>query len=57
MKVLKIRNNHKNNNNKKANSVFHHFYPSLPVTLTLCPIKQCGTLSKVVSVHGFAEAA
>ena len=40
-----VRSNHKNSNRKEAKSVFHHFCPGLPVSLTLCPIKQCGTLS------------
>ena len=41
MKVL-IRSSHKNSKSKKTKSIFHHFYPSLSVSLTLCPIKQCG---------------
>ena len=40
-----IRNNYKNSNSKKTKSIFHHFCPGLPVPLTLCPIKQCGTWS------------
>jgi hypothetical protein len=52
-------NNNNNNNNKEevVQSVFHNFSPSLPVSLILCPISQCGTLSQMVSVHGFAEVA
>jgi hypothetical protein len=46
-----------NSNKEEEQSVFHHFCPGLPVSLTLCPISQCGTLSQVVSVHGFAEVA
>ena len=39
MKVLMIRSSHKNSNSKKTKSIFHHFCPGLPVSLTLCPIK------------------
>jgi len=48
---------HKNSDRKEARSVFHYFCPGLPVWLTLCPIKQCSTLSWMVSVHAFAKAA
>ena len=57
MKVLTVSSSHKNSNKKGTNSVFHHFCPGLPVSLALCPIEQCGTLSQTVSIHGFAEAA
>ena len=39
---------HENSNSKDTKSVFHHFCPGLPVSLTLCPITQCGTLSYYV---------
>ena len=56
--ILIIWSTHKNSNsNKGARSVFQHFCPGLPVSLTLCPISQCGTLSQMVSLHGFAEVA
>jgi len=47
-----VRSSPKNSNRKEAKSVSHPFCPGLPVSLTLCPIKQCGTLSYMVSVHG-----
>jgi len=47
MKVLMIRSSHENSNIKKKKSIFYHFCPVLPVRLTICPIKQCGTLCKV----------
>jgi len=50
MKVLK--SSHKNSNSKKIKSIFHHFCPGRPVSLTICPIKQCGTLSYVVNQLG-----
>jgi hypothetical protein len=54
-----IMSSHKssNSNKEEVQSVFHHFCPGLPVSLTLCPISQCGTLSQVVSVHAFTEVA
>ena len=52
-----IRSSHKNSNSEKTKSISHHFCPGLPVSLTLCPIKQCCTLSQAVSVQRFAEAA
>jgi hypothetical protein len=33
-----IRSSHKNSNREETKSVFHHFCPGLPVSLTFCPI-------------------
>ena len=57
-----VRSSHKNIYSKKTKSIFNHFYPSLPVLLKKSILdcqstNLCGTLSQVVSVHGFAEAA
>jgi hypothetical protein len=38
IKALMIRSSHKNSR-EGTKSVFHHFYPGLPVSFTLCPIR------------------
>jgi hypothetical protein len=52
--ILIIRSSHKssNSNKEEVQSVFHHFCPGLPLSLTLCPISQCSTLSQMISVMG-----
>jgi hypothetical protein len=47
---------HKSSSNNSTVS-FHHFFPGLPVSLTLCPISQCAILSQMVSICGVAEVA
>jgi len=37
MKMLML-GSHKNSNSTKTKSIFHHFFPDLQVSLTLCPI-------------------
>jgi hypothetical protein len=51
--ILIIRGSQKSGNSSKegVQSDFHNFCPGLPVSLTLCPISQSGTLSQMVSVH------
>jgi len=39
IKVLMIRSSHRNSNREGKKSVFHHFCPGLPVSLTLCPTR------------------
>jgi len=36
IKVPKISSSHRKSNREGKQSVFHHFYPALPVSLTLC---------------------
>jgi len=39
IKVLIIRSSHKDSNKEGTKSVFYHFCPSLPVSLTFCPTR------------------
>jgi hypothetical protein len=53
--VLIIRSSLKtsNSNKERVQSVFLHFCPGLPVSLTPCPIRQCGTLFQMVSLQKY----
>ena len=41
----------------EVQSVVYLIRPGLPVSLTFCPVSQCGALFQMVSVRGFAEVA
>jgi hypothetical protein len=38
-KIPTISSSHEDSNGKGTKSVFHHFCPGLPVSLTFCPIR------------------
>ena len=59
IKVLTTSSSHKSSRSdaEGVQSIFYHFRPGLPVSFTLRPAGQCGALSQMVSVHGFAKAA
>jgi len=39
IKVLMISSGHEDSKSEGTKSVFHHFCPGLPVSLTYCPIR------------------